>query len=98
MPGQSSILSGCGNIKSQPIDCASSISFPAGGISWKKTLLNQSKISSKDDDHCDNVSVSKQGCIVDPSSQVSDSSIKQESLIEVQTPNLAFSILQRAFL
>ena len=64
------------------------LSFPAGGISGKKTLLKQSKISSKDDDHCDNVSVSKQECIVDPSSQVSDSSIKQESVIEVQTPNL----------
>ena len=64
----------------------------------KKTLLNQSKISSifnylpvsegKDGDHCDNVSVSKQECIVDPSSQVNDSSIKQESVIEVHTPNL----------
>ena len=74
--------------KKQPIDCARSISFPAGGISGKKTLLKQSKISSKDDDHCDNVSVSKQECIVDPSSQISDSSIKQESVIEVQTPNL----------
>ena len=74
--------------KSQPIDCARSIGFPAGGISGKKTLLKQSKISSKYDDHCDNVSVSKQECIVDPSSQVSDSSIKQESVIEVQTPNL----------
>ena len=42
----------------------------------------------KDDDHCDNVSVSKQECIVDQISQVSDSSIKQESVIEVQTPNL----------
>ena len=98
MPGPSSILSGCGKTKSQPIDCARSISFPAGGILGKKTLLKQSKISSifnylpvsegKDDDHCDNVSVSKQECIVDPSSQVSDSSIKQESVIEVQTPNL----------
>ena len=81
MPGPSSISSGCGKTKSQPIDCARSISFPAGGILGKKTLLNQSKISSifnylpvsegKDDDHCDNVSVSKQECIVDPSSQVS---------------------------
>ena len=89
-----STSSGCGKTKSQPIDCARSISFPAGGILGKKTLLNQSKISSifnylpvsegKDDDHCDNVSVSKQECIVDPSSQVSDSSIKQESVIEVQ--------------
>ena len=87
MPGPNSILSVCGK-KSQPIDCARSISFPAGGISWKKTLLKQSKISSEDDDHCDNISVSKQECIVDPSSQVSDSSIKQESVIEVQTPNL----------
>ena len=34
------------------------------------------------------VSVSKQECIVDPSSQVIDSSIKQESVIEVQTANL----------
>ena len=88
MPGPSSILSGCGKIKSQPIDCARSISFPVGSISGKKTLLKQSKISSKYDDHCDNVSVSKQECIVDPSSQVNDSSIKQESVIEVQTPNL----------
>ena len=97
MPGPRSILSGCGKTKSQPIDCARSISFLAGGIFGKKTLLKQSKISSKfnylsvsegkDDDHCDNVSVSKQECIVDPSSQVSDSSIKQESVIEVQTPN-----------
>ena len=96
MPRPSSILSGCGKTKSQPI--VRSISFPAGGILGKKTLLNQSKISSlvnyfpvsegKDDDHCDNVSVSKQECIVDPSSQVRDSSIKQESVIEVQTPNL----------
>ena len=64
----------------------------------KKPLLNQSKISSifnyllvsegRDDDHCDNVPVSKQECIVDPSSQVSDSSIEQESVIEVHTPNL----------
>ena len=76
MPGPSSILSGCGNTKSQPIDCARSISFPTGGISGKKTLLKQSKISSKDDDHCVNVSVSKQECIVDQNSQV------------VQTPNL----------
>ena len=106
MPGPSSILSGCEKTKSQPVDCARSISFPAGGILGKKTLLNQSKISSKynyllvsegkDDDYCDNVSVSKQECIVDPSSQVSDS--KQESVIDVQTPNLAFSILQGAFL
>ena len=88
MPGPSSILSGCGKTKSQPIDCTRSISFPTGGISGKKTLLKQSKMSSKDDDHCVNVSVSKQECIVDPSSQVSDSSIKQESVIEVQTPNL----------
>ena len=72
MTGPGSILSGCGKTKSQPIDCARSISFPAGGISGKKTLLKQSKISSKYDDHCDNVSVSKQECIVDPSSQVSD--------------------------
>ena len=79
--------------KSQPIDCARSISFPAGGISGKKTLLKQSKISSKYDDHCDNVSVSKQECIVDPSSQVSDSSIKQESVTEVQTPNLVMEPL-----
>ena len=77
MPGPSSILSGCGKTKSQPINCARSISFPAGGISRKKTLLKQSKISNKDDDHCENVSVSKQECIVNPSSQVSDSSIKQ---------------------
>ena len=82
MPGPSSILSGCGETKSHPIDCARSISFPAGGISEKKTLSKQSKISNKDDDHCDNVSVSKQECIVDPSSQVSDSSIKQESFID----------------
>ena len=88
MTGPSSILSGCGKTKGQPIDCARSISFPAGGISGKKTLLKQSKISSKYDDHCDNVSVSKQECIVDPSSQVSDSSIKQKSVTEVQTPNL----------
>ena len=88
MPGSSSILSGCGKTKSQPIDCARSISFPAGGILGKKTLLHQSKISSKDGDHCDNVSVSKQECIVNQCSQVSDSSIKQESVIEVQTPNL----------
>ena len=104
MPVPSSILSGCGKTKSQPIDCARSISFPAGGIWGKKTLLKQSKISSifnylplsegKDDDHCDNVSVSKQECIVDPSSQVSDSSIKQESVIEVQTPNLVMEPLQ----
>ena len=80
MPGPSSILSGCGKANSQPIDCARSISFPAGGISGKKTLLKQSKISSKDGDNWDNVSVSKQECIVDPSSQV--------SVIEVQTPNL----------
>ena len=39
MPGPSSILSGCGKTKSQPIDCARSISFPAGSISGKKTLL-----------------------------------------------------------
>ena len=98
MPGSSSILSGCGKTKSQPIDCASSIRFPAGGILGKKTVLKQSKITSifnylpasegKDDDHCDNVSVSKQEWIVDPSSQVSDGSIKQGSVIEVQTPNL----------
>ena len=88
MPGPSSILSVCGKTKSQPIDCARSIHFPAGGISGKKTLLKQSKISSKDDDHCDNVSVLKQECIVDPSSQVSDNSIKQENVIDVQTPNL----------
>ena len=88
MPGPSSILSGCGKTRSEPIDCARSISFLAGGISGKKTLLRQSKISSKDDGHCENVSVSKQECIIDTSSQVSDSSIKQESGIEVQTPNL----------
>ena len=39
MPGPSSILSGCGKTKSQPIDCARSISFSAGGILGKKTLL-----------------------------------------------------------
>ena len=72
---------------------------PNRGLLGKKTPLKQSKISSifnylsvsegKDDDHRDNVSVSKQECIVDPSSQVvRDSSIKQESVIEVQTPNL----------
>ena len=36
IPGPSSILSGCGKTKSQPIDCARSIRFPAGGISGKK--------------------------------------------------------------
>ena len=61
MPRPSSILSGCGKTKGQPIDCARYISFPAGGILGKKTLLKQSKISSifnylpvsegKDDDH-----------------------------------------------
>ena len=75
MPGPSSVLSGCGKTKNQPIDCTRSISFPAGGISGKKTLLKQSKISRKYD--CDNVTVSKQECIVDSSSQVSDNSIKQ---------------------
>ena len=82
MPGPNSILSGCGKTKSQPIDCARSVSFPTGCILGKKTILMQSKISSifnylpvsegKDDDHCDNVSVSKLECIVDPSSQVSE--------------------------
>ena len=77
MPGPSSILSGCEKTKSQPIDCARSISFPAGGNFGKKTLLKHSRIfnifnylpvsEGKDDDHCDNVSVSKQECIVDPS-------------------------------
>ena len=38
MPGPSSILSGCGKTKSQPIDCARSISFPAGGILGKKNI------------------------------------------------------------
>ena len=96
MPGPNS---DCGKTKSQPIDCVRSISYPTGGLLGKKTPLKQSKISSifnylpvsegKDDDHRDNVSVSKQECIVDPSSQVvRDSSIKQESVIEVQTPNL----------
>ena len=46
MPGPNSILSGCGKTKSQPIDCARSISFPAGGLLGKKTLLKMSKISS----------------------------------------------------
>ena len=67
MPGPSSILHGCGKTKSQPIDYARSIGFPAGGLLGKKTPLKQSKISStvnylpvsegKDDDHRDNVSV-----------------------------------------
>ena len=39
MPGPSSILSGCGKTKSQPIDCARSISFPAGGISGEENSL-----------------------------------------------------------
>ena len=98
MPGPSSILSGCGKTKSQPIDRARSICFPAGGLLGKKTPLKQSKISSifnylPDDDHRDNVSVSKQECIVEPSSQVSDNSIKQESVIEAQTPNLVWNLL-----
>ena len=88
MTGPSSILSGCGKTKSRPIDCARSISFRAVGISGKKTLLKQSKISSKYDDDCDNVSVSKQECIVDPSSQVSDSNTFLLATTEVQTPNL----------
>ena len=87
IPGPSSILSGCGKTKVN-LSIVQGLSFPAGGILGKETLLKQSKISSKDDDHCDNVSVSKQECIVDPNPQVSDSSIKQESVIEVQTPNL----------
>ena len=45
-------------------------------------------ISSKYDDHCDNVSVSKQECIVDPSSQVSDSDTFLLDTTEVQTLNL----------
>ena len=66
IPVPSSILSGCGKTKSQPIDCVRSISFPAGGLLGKKTPSKQSKISSifnyfPDDDHRDNVSVSKQG-------------------------------------
>ena len=46
----------------------------------------------KDDDHCDNVSVSKQECIADPSSQVNHSS----SVIEVQTPNLVMEPVTRS--
>ena len=80
MPGPSSILSGCGKTKSQPIDCARSIRLPAGGLSGKKIPLKQSKISSifndlsvseeKNDDHD---SVSKQECIVESSPQFNDS-------------------------
>ena len=39
MPGPSSILGGCGKTKSQPIDCARSISFPAGDISEEESSL-----------------------------------------------------------
>ena len=74
MSGPSSILSGCGKTKSQLIDCARSISFPAGVILWKNTVLKQSKISSifnylpvsegKDDDHCDNFSFQNRNALL----------------------------------
>ena len=94
----SSILSGCGKTKSQPIGCARSVSLPAGGLSGETIPLKQSKISSifnylpvfegENDDHHGNDSVSKQECIVKPSPQFNDSFIKQEIVIELKTPNL----------
>ena len=80
MSGPSSILSCCGKQKSTYRLCKV-YKVSAGGIKGKKTLLKQIKISSKDDDHCDNVSVSKQECIVDPSSQVSDNSPSTENIM-----------------